>query len=101
MMVKELRLWLAVLVPLAGCASTADAGQGVLQYVPPPCDVPGLSQEQYRTCVGHMWCESLAMGKITLGERKWNDPRVDEEYKQCLRKGDWDPGPGWYWVIKP
>jgi hypothetical protein len=72
-----------------------------IQYLPPPCDVPGLTQDQYRTCVDHLFCEDAAMHKVRTGERNPSDPRVDEEYRQCLKKGDWHPGSGWYWVVKP
>jgi hypothetical protein len=107
-MLKKLIVWMrvmalfaAVLFALAGCASTADAPKGTFQYVPPPCGVPGLSQEQYRMCVAHMFCDTFARKKITLGERMPSDPRTDEEYRQCVKDRSFDPGAGWYWEVKP
>jgi hypothetical protein len=92
---------LLALVSLVACSPTAEMADEIPQYVPPPCDVPGLSQDQYRTCIEHLFCNNFVMRKITLGLRKVDDPRVDEEYRQCLKTGDWDPGPGWLWVVRP
>jgi hypothetical protein len=51
--------------------------------------------------MAHEFCNNFAMGKITLGERMPGDPRVDEEYRQCVKDRKWEPGPGFQWVVKP
>jgi hypothetical protein len=104
MMCIQRHLALLALVSLVRCSQTTEitgTGRGVEQEVPPPCDIPGLSQEQYRTCVAHTFCQVFTLKKITTGERKPDDPRNDADYKQCVRDRSFDPGSGFYWMVRP
>jgi hypothetical protein len=40
--------------PISGLCGTPTPQ---FQYIPRPCDIPGLSQEQYDTCFEHELCD--------------------------------------------
>ena len=89
----------ALVMPVA---AGTDTPKETLQWLPPPCDIPGLSQKQYRTCVEHLFCDSEALRELRIGKQMPSDPRLDEAYKQCLtdqRYRIWSDAI--HWAIKP
>jgi hypothetical protein len=66
-----------------------------LQFLAPPCDIPGLTQEQYSTCMEHTLCYSMTLHITSALEKKW-------AYNGCLAKHEYYFEPSnWHWIIEP
>lgn len=99
------RFTLLTLIAIGGCSAATQSTEAVpegmdKQYLAPPCDIPGLTQDQYRVCVLHNLCEAISTIPIRDGERMPNDPRTNEEYEQCVKTEEFDLQYV-YWVLKP
>jgi hypothetical protein len=86
-----------------GFALTASSvAAKTLQYLAPPCDIPGLSQDQYSLCMEHLVCETFATEGIRAGKQGVQDPQVKWAYAGCLASHKYRfPTSDFYWVIEP
>jgi hypothetical protein len=85
-------MWLLLLLAAAHAEEAA-------QYLPPPCDIPGLSQVQYDICYKHAICANLTR----FDENGKLDGR-SVRYEQCLKINmfKWTRSqPTFRWIIDP